>query len=154
MPANKSFTTRGQIGLDVKKLIVVGTGAIGALALSTFLGGGVASADDYAGQSYADASSAASDAGESVVVASRVGDKVGTDDCLVTRSQPTPYVSANDGSSVDGIQFYLNCNAGVASAKTPGNSAASEVGRETKAAEAEAAAAEEEELAAVSTPDE
>lgn len=138
----------------MKKLIVVGSGAIGALALSTLLGGGVAAADDYAGQSYADASSAASDAGESVVVASRVGDKVSEDECLVVRSQPTPYISANDGSSVDGIQFYLNCNAGVASATKPGNSVASAVGRETKAAEEEAAAAEEEELAAVSTPDE
>ena len=137
----------------MKKLIVVGTGAIGALALSTLLGGGgVAAADDYAGQSYADAASAASDAGESVVVASRVGDKVDEGDCLVVRSQPTPFVSAVDGSSVDGLQFYLNCNGGVASATMPGNSLASPVGRATQAAadeeeakaEAEAAAAQNE----------
>lgn len=136
----------------MKKLIVVGSGAIGALALSTLLGGGVATADDYAGQTYADASAAASDAGESVTVASRVGDKVSEDDCLVVRSQPTPFTSAIDGSTVDGIQFYLNCNAGVASATTPGNSLASPVGRETQSAideeeakaEAEAAAAQNE----------
>ncbi|MCP9271486.1 hypothetical protein [Mycolicibacterium arenosum] len=136
----------------MKKLIVVGTGAIGALALSTLLGGGVAAADDYAGQTYADASSAASDAGETVTVASRVGDKLSEDDCLVTRSQSTPFTSAIDGSSVDGIQFYLNCNGGVASATTPGNSLASEAGRTAQAAideeeakaEAEAAAAQSE----------
>jgi hypothetical protein len=141
----------------VKKLIVIGSGAIGALAFSTVLGTGVASADDYAGQSYSDASSAASDAGATVVVAARVGDKVGQDDCLVTRSQAAPFASAHDGVHVaDTVQFYLNCNGGVASATTPGNSAASVAGRAAKAAEEEAAAqaASEEEaaLAAVSTP--
>jgi hypothetical protein len=54
------------------------------------------------------------------------------------------------------VQFYLNCNSGVASATSPGNSLASETGRAAKAAEEQAAAeaAEEEEaaLAAVSTP--
>ena len=137
----------------MKKLIVVGSGAIGALAVSALLGGGVASADDYAGQTYADASAAASDAGEDVFVASRVGDKVSEDECLVVRSQPTPFTSAIDGAAVDGVQFYLNCNSGVASATTPGNSLGSPAGRaaqsaadeEEAAAEAEAAAAQNEE---------
>jgi hypothetical protein len=142
----------------VKKLIVIGSGAIGALALSAALGTGVASADDYAGQTYSDASSAASDAGQTVVVAARVGDKVDQDDCLVTRSQTAPFASANDGIHVsDTVQFYLNCNGGVASATSPGNSLASEAGRAAKAAEEQAAAeaAQEEEaaLAEVSTPD-
>jgi hypothetical protein len=142
----------------VKKLRVIGSGAIGALALSTALGTGVASADDYAGQTYSDASSAASDAGQTVVVAARVGDKVDQGDCLVTRSQAAPFASANDGAHVsDTVQFYLNCNGGVASATTPGNSLASEAGRAAKAAEeqaaAEAAAEEEQALADVSKPD-
>jgi hypothetical protein len=125
----------------VKKLIVVGSGAIGALALSTLLGGAVAAADDYAGQTYSDASSAASDAGLSVIVAARVGDKVDQGDCLVTRSQTAPFASANDGVHVSGtIQFYLNCNAGVASAGMPGNSLGSPEGRAARAAEEEAAA--------------
>lgn len=139
----------------MKKLIVVGTSAIGALALSTLLGGAVASADDYAGQTYADASAAASDAGESVTVASRVGDKMSEDDCLVIRSQSAPFTSADDGSTVGGLQFYLNCNAGVASATTPGNSLASEVGRTTQAAaDEEAAKAEAEAAAAQNEQDE
>jgi hypothetical protein len=141
----------------MKKLIVIGSGAIGALAFSIVFGTGIAAADDYAGQSYSDASSAASDAGATVVVAARVGDKVAQDDCLVTRSQTAPFASANDGVHVaDTVQFYLNCNSGVASATTPGPSLASEEGRAAKAAEEEAAAkaASEEEaaLAAVSTP--
>ena len=142
----------------MNKLIGIGSGAIGALALSAVLGTGVASADDYAGQTYSDASSAASDAGQTVVVANRVGDKVSQDDCIVTRSQTAPFASANDGVHVsDTVQFYLNCNGGVASATTPGPSLASAEGRAAKAAEEQAAAEaqqqEEAALAEVSTPD-
>ncbi|WP_319455127.1 MULTISPECIES: hypothetical protein [unclassified Mycobacterium] len=144
IPASEAFSTRGQIGPYVKKLIVVGSGAIGALALSTLLGGGVAAADDYAGQTYSDASSAASDAGASVVVASRVGDKVDEGDCMVVRSQNAPFASANDGIHVsDTVQFYLNCNGGYATATTPGPSLASPAGAAAKAAADEKAAEEE-----------
>jgi hypothetical protein len=122
-------------------------------------GTGVAAADDYAGQTYADASSAASDAGDSVVVAARVGDKLSQDDCLVTRSQTAPFASANDGAHVSGqVQFYLNCNGGYATATNPGASLGSPEGRDAKAAADEAAAEEqakaEEEasLEEVSTP--
>lgn len=128
----------------MKKLIVVGSGAIGALALSTLLGGGVAAADDYAGQTYSDASSAASDAGATVVVASRVGDKVDEGDCMVTRSQNAPFASAIDGAHYsDTVQFYLNCNGGYATATTPGPSLASPAGAAAKAAADEKAAEEE-----------
>jgi hypothetical protein len=141
----------------VKKLIVFGSGALGALALSTVFGTGVAAADDYAGQKYSDASSAASDAGQTVVVAARVGDKVSQDDCVVTRSQTAPFASANDGAHVAStVQFYLNCNGGYATAGMPGPSLGSPEGRSAKAAadEAAAQAASEQEaaLAAVSTP--
>ncbi|MCU1699454.1 MAG: hypothetical protein JWR34_5517 [Mycobacterium sp.] len=141
----------------MKKLIVFGSGALGALALSTVFGTGVASADDYAGQKYSDASSAASDAGQTVVVAARVGDKVSQDDCVVTRSQTAPFASANDGAHVAStVQFYLNCNGGYATAGMPGPSLGSPEGRSAKAAadEAAAQAASEQEaaLAAVSTP--
>jgi hypothetical protein len=122
-------------------------------------GTGVAAADDYAGQTYADASSAASDAGDSVVVAARVGDKLSQDECLVTRSQTAPFASANDGAHVSGqVQFYLNCNGGYATATNPGASLGSPEGRDAKAAADEAAAEEqakaEEEasLEEVSTP--
>jgi hypothetical protein len=136
----------------VNKLILIGSGAIGALALSAVLGTGVASADAYAGQKYSDASSAAGDAGQTVVVAARVGDKVSQDDCLVTRSQTAPFA---DGSGVHvskTVQFYLNCNGGYATAGTPGPSVGSPEGRTAKAAADEAAAEQEATLAAVSTP--
>jgi len=140
----------------VKKLIVVGSGAIGALAVSALLGGGVASADSYAGQKYSDASSAASDAGQTVVVAARTGDKLSESDCIVDRSQTAPFASANDGAHVSNtVQFYLNCNGGYATATTPGLSQGSEEGRAAKsAADAEEAKAEAQAQAAQSADDE
>jgi hypothetical protein len=144
MPPSKAFSTRGKMGLHVKKLIVIGSGAIGALALSTLLGGGVAAADDYAGQTFSDASSAASDAGQTVVVAARTGDTLEEGDCLVTRSQTAPFASGNDGIHVsDTVQFYLNCNGPYATATKPGNSVASPEGRTSKAADDEKAAEEQ-----------
>ncbi len=140
----------------MKKSIVLSAGSVvAASALMALFGTGVAAADDYAGQTYADASSAASDAGQTVVVAGRVGDKLAQDDCLVTRSQTAPFASANDGAHYDGqVQFYLNCNGGYATATNPGASLASPAGREAKAAADEAAAEEEQSLEEVSTPDE
>jgi hypothetical protein len=138
----------------VKNHIVLGAGAaVAASACMALFGSGVAAADDYAGQTYADASAAASEAGQTVVVAARVGDKLSQDDCLVTRSQTAPFADADDGSHVDGqVQLYLNCNAGYATATTPGSSMGSPEGRAAKAAADEAAAQEEAPLEAVSTP--
>ena len=132
----------------MKKLIVVGSGAIGALAVSALLGGAVASADDYAGQTYSDASSAASDAKQTVVVAGRVGDKLAQDDCIVERSQAAPFADGSGVAVADTVQFYLNCNGGYATAKTPGTSLGTQEGRAAKAAADQAAAEEEEEAAA------
>ncbi|CAN5394103.1 hypothetical protein BH09ACT7_BH09ACT7_03590 [soil metagenome] len=126
----------------MKKLIVVGTSAVAAAGASLALfGAGIASADDYAGQSYADASSAAGDAGQTVVIASRVG-SLSDDDCTVTRSQSAPFIEGSDFiTHVSGtVQFYLNCTAGLAGAGVAGNSLASPEGQAAKAAADEAAA--------------
>ena len=137
-----------------KSIVLSAATAVAASASMALFGTGVAAADDYAGQTYADASSAASDAGQTVVVAGRVGDKLSQDECLVTRSQTAPFVSANDGAHYDSqVQFYLNCNGGYATATNPGASLASPEGREAKAAADQAAAEEEAQLAEVSTPD-
>jgi hypothetical protein len=86
-------------------------------------------------------------------VAARVGDKLATDDCVVTRAQVAPFNDANDGSHVSGkVQFYLNCAGAYATATNPGASLASPEGREAKAAADKAAAEEEASLAEVSTP--
>jgi hypothetical protein len=139
----------------VKKSIVLSAGSVVvASACMGLFGTGVATADDYAGQKYSDAASAASSSGLTSVVAARVGDKLATDDCLVTRSQVPPFTSADDGSHRSGqVQFYLNCAGAYATATNPGASMASPEGREAKAAADQAAAEEEAPLEEVSTPD-
>ena len=72
----------------MKKFGIYATTALGATAVSmAFFGAGVASADDYAGQTYGDASSAIADAGKKAVIASRAGDTLSDDKCVVTHSQ-------------------------------------------------------------------
>jgi hypothetical protein len=127
---------------EVKKLIVLGVSAVGAAGASMALfGTGVAFADDYAGQSYSDASSAAGDAGLTVTIASRVG-SLPDDQCTVTRSQNAPFIDGADFVThvSNTVQFFLNCTAAYATATTPGASLASPEGRAAKAAADEAAA--------------
>jgi hypothetical protein len=115
----------------VKKSGVYAATAVGAAAVvMSFLGAGAAAADDYAGQTYGDASSAISDAGQKAVIQSRAGDTLDDDDCIVTSSQTAPWLKGDDFSPVtDTVLVNLNCNATVATAKDPGNSAASPEGR-------------------------
>ncbi len=115
----------------MKKFGIYATAAVGATAVSmAFFGTGIAAADDYAGQTYGDASSAISDAGKKAVIASRAGDTLSDDQCIVTHSQSAPWIKGDDFSPVtDTVLVYLNCNATVASAKQPGNSAGSPEGR-------------------------
>ena len=83
----------------MKKHIVLGAGsAVAASACMALFGTGIASADDYAGMTYADAQAAAGD-DDGLVVAGRVGDKMDQDDCIVTRSQTAPFISDIDGAS-------------------------------------------------------
>jgi len=105
--------------------------ALGAAALiSAMAGAGPAQADDYAGKTYSDASSALSDAGLKGVIANRFGDTLTQDQCVVTRSQHASWIKGNDFSPItDTVLLYLNCNATIASANQPGNSVASPEGR-------------------------
>jgi hypothetical protein len=52
------------------------------------------------------------------------------DDCIVSHSQSAPWIKGDAFAAVtDTVLVYLNCNATVASAKDPGNSAGSPEGR-------------------------
>lgn len=120
----------------MKKLGVYATTAVSATAVAmAFLGTGIAAADDYSGQTYADASKAISNAGKKAVIASRAGDTLSDDKCIVTHSQSAPWIKGDNFSPVtDTVLVYLNCNAAVANAKDPGNSAGSPEGRAAIAA--------------------
>jgi hypothetical protein len=115
----------------VKKFGVYAISAVGAMTVSmAFFGSGIAAADDYSGLTYGDAAKAISDAGKKAVIASRAGDTLSDDQCIVTHSQSAPWIKGDNFSAVtDTVLVYLNCNATVATAKDPGNSAASPEGR-------------------------
>jgi hypothetical protein len=109
-----------------------------ALALT---GSGVAvatSSPDVTGQKYSDAQSALSGASLTPVVSTIVGDQKAQPDCVVTRAQKrTVHPPANSGgSATNQMLISLNCNAGIASATSPGNSAASPAGKAAAAAAA------------------
>jgi hypothetical protein len=134
-------------GLTVVKPVILGVVGVPAAALVSLVafGSGTAAADDYAGQSYSDASSAISDAGQKVVIASTVGDQDAQGDCVVTHSQMAPWLKGDDFAPVtDTVLVYLNCDAKLASNKAPGNSLASPEGQAEKAAEEQAAAQQNE----------
>ena len=142
------------------KQLILGTGGVGAMALSmALLGTGVAAAADYDGQTYADAAAAIEQAGDTPIVATRIGSQLPQDECLVVNSQDHSYLRDPPDdvyvlSATDEVRLNLNCAGGYATATNPGASVASPAGREARAAADEAAAAEEQELAEVSTPDE
>jgi len=144
----------------MKQLIVLGTGGVGAMALSmALLCTGVAAAADYDGQTYADAAAAIEQAGDTPIVATRIGSQLPQDECLVVNSQDHSYLRDPPDdvyvlSATNEVRLNLNCAGGYATATNPGASVASPAGREARAAADEAAAAEEQELAEVSTPDE
>ena len=131
------------------KKLIIRAGVVGVTVMSIATAGtGVAAADDYAGKTYADASSALSGASLKGVIAGRVGDTLPTDQCVVTHSEKAPWIKGNNFNAVtDTVLLYLNCNATVASATSPGNSAASPEGRAAIAA-ANAAAAKDQATAA------
>ena len=129
----------------MKKLLAVGFGAAGAAAASFAFGSGVASAtNEYAGQTYADASQAISDAGQSATIATRVGSFLPTDQCIVTGSRSADFLDSSGTNPGNRVLLYLNCNNTFATAGVPGNSIGSPEGRaarfdyEQKLAEAQA----------------
>ena len=123
---------------------VLGAGSAAmALAALGISGSGVASAaTDVTGQKYSDAESSLSSAGFKPVVVATVGDQKAWPDCVVTRTQKrTVQPPANSsGSATNEMLVSLNCDAGIASATSPGNSAASPEGKAAAAAAAQAAA--------------
>jgi hypothetical protein len=118
----------------MKKFTARTTGAVGAIAVSmAMFGTGVASADQFAGQTYADASANLAKMGGTAVIAGRIGNQLPDDECLVTRSQRASWQKGDRFNRVyDTVLLFLNCNAPVASATKPGNSLASPEGRAAK----------------------
>jgi hypothetical protein len=113
--------------------------ALAALAISA--SGAAAAATDVTGQKYSDAQSALSGAGMKPVVETVVGDQKSWPDCVVTRAQKRTVQPPENssGSATTEMLVSLNCEAPVASATAPGNSAASPEGKAAAAAAASSA---------------
>lgn len=113
------------------RITTIGASTFAVAALSTIvLTPGVAVADDYAGQKYSDVMSKLGDSDLTGVIATRAGDLVDDDDCVVSSSEKAPWIKGDDFAPVtDTVLLNLNCDAGVASAKTSGNSKASPEGK-------------------------
>jgi hypothetical protein len=123
----------------MKRPVLGGSATAAALAALAISGSGVASAaTDVTGQKYSDAQSSLSSAGFKPVVESTVGDQKAWPDCIVTRAQKRTVQPPENssGSATNEMLVSLNCDAGVASATTPGNSAASPEGKAAAAAAA------------------
>lgn len=133
--------------------IIVKAGAVAAaVAASALLSlPGIASAaPDLEGQTYAEATKAIAQQGGTAIIASRVGDRLPLSKCIVTGVSKSTFVRPPVVQAVPGragrfgrqgvryrvvtneYRLSLNCNAAVATANTPGNSAASPEGREAK----------------------
>ena len=136
----------------MKKQLAIGFSAVGAAAASfAVFGTGVASAtNEYAGQTYADAAQAISDAGQSATIATRVGSFLPTDQCMVTGSRSANFLDSSGVNPGGRVLLFLNCNNTFATAGVPGNSVGSPEGRaarsdyEEKLAEAQAEAQQSE----------
>ena len=134
----------------MRTFATVGTGVLAMAAVSTVLAiPGIAAADDYAGQKYSDVTSKLADAKLTGVIATRVGDIVNDDDCVVSSSEKAPWIKGDDFSAVtDTVLLNLNCYSGVASEKSAGNSKGSPEGKAAMAAAAQAAQQDQQQAAA------
>lgn len=103
-----------------------------AFAAAGLFGAGVASADnEYAGQTYADATKAITQTGGTDTISSVVGDQLPTSLCQVTGSRSASFLDSSGNNPGGRILLDLNCNAAVASPGNPGNSVASPQGQQT-----------------------
>jgi hypothetical protein len=138
---------------------VLATGAVvSAAAAMALFGTATSAAQDYVGETYADASEAMDEEGLDPIVATRVGGTLDEDDCIVTAAWEPPFLrGVGDGfePSEDEMLVSLNCAGAFATATNPGTSVQHPLGRAAKSqAEEEAAEEEEQELAEAATPDE
>lgn len=92
-------------------------------------------APNVVGQTYADAVAAIEQSGGVVVIATRVGDQLPLDECIVEGVSWPSYIRPGQGNFApvrNEIRLNLNCNGAVATADTPGRSAASPAGRDAQ----------------------
>jgi hypothetical protein len=121
--------------------MVAGAGA--ASVVMALVSHGVAGADalsDVTGKYYGQAKQVLSSAGLTPVVATRVGDQVGDDDCVIDRIQHADFLGGAGAAVSNRVFVHLNCYANVASPDEAGYSRQSQLGRAAYEAQQQAAA--------------
>jgi len=117
----------------VRNLLVIGAGVAGAAGVALALvGAGGASADtlsDVTGKYYGQAKQLLAQAGLTPIVATRVGDLVTDDDCVIDRIQNANFLDGVGSPASGTVVVHLNCFANVASAQQAGYSRQSQLGR-------------------------
>jgi hypothetical protein len=114
------------------KTLTILVGAAAGLTATLAVGTGIAAAaPDVVGQTYGDAKSTIQATGSQPVIATRVGGRADEDKCIVTNAwDRTSVTQVYEKPKYDSVMVALNCNASVATAGSPGNSAASQEGRQ------------------------
>lgn len=131
----------------MKKILVLGVGAIGSAAVAFTLGCNTALADDdVVGQTFQDAKAALSQQGLTAVVATTVGDRKDWDSCIVSSATPASGVDGFGNASGGKMNVNLNCYAKYGTANWPGYSLGSPEGQ--KLYQADLAAKKQKEAAA------
>ncbi len=93
----------------MKKFLAGAVGGAGLVA--AIFGAGIASADnEYAGLTYEKAAESISNSGGTAVIASRVGDYLPTNQCLVTGSRTPNFLDSSGNTRGGQVLLYLNCN--------------------------------------------
>jgi hypothetical protein len=119
----------------VKKIIARGLGLVAvvvAAALMAMVGASAANADTPVNKKYSDAVDIVKKSGATPVLSTVSGDVLPLDDCIVTsftKSSAKSALGENDGKKV---LLNVNCNAKVAQAGVPGNSAMTPQGKSAK----------------------
>jgi hypothetical protein len=114
----------------MKNVTILLGAAVGVAATLSAGAGLAAAAPDVVGQKYADAKNTIQQTGAAVIIATRTGGLATQDECIVAQAWDKSNVTGGRTSSKKEVWVALNCNASVASAGSPGNSAASPEGRE------------------------
>lgn len=108
-----------------------------ALAVAAF-GSGVASADRFAGKTYAEAAAKIAEWKGTAVIATVSGSQLDTDDCIVTSSSKSSFRGPSGESRKGEWLLNLDCNRPLASPGHPGNSLMTPEGRQEREDEASA----------------
>lgn len=102
--------------------ILAGAAISGVAVTAALLGAGVASAaPDVTGETYSDATQAIDDDGGKPVVATRVGDSMDRDDCIVTTASKASFLRIDTADDSE-VLLSLNCAGAYATAKNSGPS--------------------------------